>query len=157
MSLNNGSFGKWLLLLALLVIAGAKTQTAEASIPSGYQSFYVLGNSTKIILEAVDPAVGLPTTGANPYSVFSLVSYQNDTRIYVDQRGNGYSFQKTDFTGADAVFTLDKGGVITFDNWASPYYTVTPPDSGVLLTGSLNNPDAVGVDGATTSSSPGDP
>ena len=147
MSLNNGSFGKWLLLLALLVIAGAKTQTAEASIPSGYQSFYVLGNSTKIILEAVDPAVGLPTTGANPYSVFSLVSYQNDTRIYVDQRGNGYSFQKTDFTGADAVFTLDKGGVITFDNWASPYYTVTPPGSGVLLTGSLNNPGAVGVDG----------
>jgi len=147
MSLNNGSLGKWLLFFALLVIAGANIQPAEANVPSGYQSFYVLGNSTKIILEAVDPAVGLPTSGANPYSVFSVVSYQNDTRIYVDQRGNGYSFQKTDFTGADAVFRLDKGGVITFDNWASPYYTVTPPGSGALLSGSLNNPGAVGVDG----------
>ncbi len=44
------------------MIAGMETQPAEASIPSGYQSFYVLGNSTKIILEAVDPSVGLPTS-----------------------------------------------------------------------------------------------
>lgn len=147
MRLNNDSLGKWLLFFTVLIIASVKIQPAEASIPSGYQSFYVLGDSTKIILEAVDPAVGLPISGANPYSVFSVVSYLDDTRIYVDQRGNGYSFQKSDFTGADAVFRLDKGGVITFDNWASPYYTITPPGSGALLSGSLNNPGAVGIDG----------
>ncbi len=147
MSLNNGSLGKWLLFFAILTLASVQIQPVEASIPSGYQSFYVLGDSTKIILEAVDPAVGLPTSGAKPYSVFSVVSYLDDTRIYVDQRGNGYSFQKSDFTGADAVFRLDKGGVITFDNWASPYYTITPPGSGALLSGSLNNPPALGIDG----------
>jgi len=147
MNLNKDSLGKWLLFVSVLMIASVNIQPVEASIPSGYQSFYVLGDSTKIILEAVDPAVGLPISGANPYSVFSVVSYLDDTRIYVDQRGNGYSFQKSDFTGADAVFRLDKGGVITFDNWASPYYTITPPGSGALLSGSLNNPPAVGIDG----------
>jgi hypothetical protein len=72
MSLNKDSLGKWLLFFTILTIASVQTQPVEASIPSGYQSFYVLGDSTKIILEAVDPAVGLPISGANPYSVFSV-------------------------------------------------------------------------------------
>ncbi len=141
MSLNNGSLGKWLLFFAVLIIASVNIQPVEAA-PAGVQSFYVLGDSEKIIKEAVDLALNLPIEEANPYSVFSVVAYQSQTKIYVDQRGNGYSFQKSDFTGADAVFILNKGGVITFDNWASPYFTII--GSGAIFSGSLSSP---GIDG----------
>jgi len=142
MSLNNDSLGKWLLFFAVLLIASVNIQPVEAP-PSGYQSFYVLGDSEKIIKEAVDLALNLPIEEANPYSIFSVVSYQDETTIYVDQKVGGYTFQKSTFTGADAVFRLDQGGVITFDNWASPYYTIT--GSGALLSGSLI--PAAGIDG----------
>ena len=141
MSLNNGSLRKWLLFFAVLIIASVNIQPVEA-VPAGVQSFYVLGDSEKIIKEAVDLALNLPIEEANPYSVFSVVAYQSQTKIYVDQRGNGYSFQKSDFTGADAVFILNKGGVITFDNWASPYFTII--GSGAIFSGSLSSP---GIDG----------
>ncbi|MBN2336291.1 hypothetical protein JXL21_12090 [Candidatus Bathyarchaeota archaeon] len=147
MYFKNRAFEKHLLILSAILIFTGISSPAHASIPSGYQSFYVLGNSASIIEEAVDPAVGLSTAGANPYSVFSVVSYQDETRIYVDQKGNGYTFQKGDFTGADAVFRLDKGGVITFDNWVAPYYQIIPGAKGALIGGSLDNPGAAGVDG----------
>ncbi|MFH2110657.1 MAG: hypothetical protein ABIJ47_05280, partial [Candidatus Bathyarchaeota archaeon] len=123
--------------------------TEAGSVPSGYQSFYVLGESTKIIKNAVDVACNFNPATAQPYSVFSLVSYQNRSRIYIDLRGNGYSFNKMDFTGADAVFELDKGGVLTMDNWAPPYYTIIPPGRGSLLMGNLTGPGntITGVDG----------
>ena len=101
--------------------------------PAGYQSYYVLGNSSCIIKEAVDAATGFNPVTAQPYSVFSLVSYQNISKIYVDQKSNGYSFNPEDFTGADAVFQLDKGGVLVLDNWQVPYYEITPVGGGALL------------------------
>ncbi len=122
---------------------------AANTIPSGYQSFYVLGNSTMIVMEAVDEAFGLDTGGAIPSSIFSVVSYQDGTTIYIDQKGNGYGFNEFNFTGADAIFQLDKGGVITFDNQAPPYYNIIPPGSGILVSGTLNNPgeNRMGIDG----------
>ncbi|NQT07502.1 hypothetical protein HQ586_00345, partial [Candidatus Bathyarchaeota archaeon] len=103
--------------------------------PSGYQSYYVLGNSSMIIKEAVNVAMEFDPDDAQPYSVFSIVSYQNKSRIYVDQRGNGYSFNSSNFTGADAVFELDMGGVLILDNWASPYYEITPAGRSSLVSG----------------------
>ena len=116
-------------------------QPIQSFTPSGYQSYYVLGESETIIEEAVDIAMGFDTGLAEPYSVFSMVAYQNSSRIYVDQRGNGYSFNSSDFTGADAVFELDKGGVLILDNWASPYYEIAPSGRGSLLSGSLGPVD----------------
>jgi len=138
-----------IIVLALAIITPIKIAKTEPTIPSGYQSFYVLGNSTMIVLEAVDEAFGLDTSEAEPSSIFSIVSYQDDTTIYIDQKGNGYSFDKTTFTNADAVFTLDKGGVITFNNLAAPYYNIIPPGRGALVSGTLNNPgeNRVGIDG----------
>jgi len=142
------------LLLALLLLSSTATlldtpRAEGGSIPSGYQSFYVLGDSTKIIKNAVDVACNFNPATAQPYSVFSLVAYQNKSRIYIDLRGNGYAFNKMGFTGADAVFELDKGGVLTLDNWAPPYYTIIPPTRGTLLNGNLTGPGntITGVDG----------
>ena len=133
------------ILLSLLVrinmIGCASAQPIQLFTPSGYQSYYVLGNSSMIIREAVDVAMEFDPEDAQPYSVFSIVAYQNKSRIYVDQRGNGYTFNSSDFTGADAVFELDKGGVLILDNWASPYYEITPSDRGSLLSGSLGPVD----------------
>ena len=128
-----------IIILALAILAPIKL---AYTIPSGYQSFYVLGESTMIVTEAVDEAFGLSTTTAIPSSIFSVVSYQDGTTIYIDQKSNGYGFNQATFAGADAVFQLDKGGVITFDNQAAPFYSITPPGSGQLLSGSLT-----GVDG----------
>ncbi len=138
-----------IIILTLGILIPIQIANAESTIPSGYQSFYVLGNSTMIVHEAVDEAFGLDTNTAVPSSIFSIVSYQDGTKVYVDQKGNGYGFNKLTFTGADAVFQLDKGGVITFDNQAPPYYNIIPPGSGVLVSGTLNNPgeNRIGVDG----------
>ncbi|MFW6108943.1 MAG: SdrD B-like domain-containing protein, partial [archaeon] len=139
----------YILILLLAIILPVKTLYAESTIPSGYQSFYVLGNSTMIVHEAVDEAFGLDTETAVPSSIFSLVSYQDDTTIYIDQKGNGYGFNQLTFTGADAVFQLDKGGVITFNKDTPPYYNIIPPGSGTLVSGTLNNPgeNRTGIDG----------
>jgi len=135
-----------IIILTLAILTTAKTASA---IPSGYQSFYVLGNSSMIVMEAVDEAFGLGTEDAEPSSIFSVVSYQDGTTIYIDQKGNGYGFNQLTFTGADAVFQLDKGGVITFDNQATPFYSITPPGSGTLVSGTLDNPgeNRIGIDG----------
>jgi len=110
----------FLQLVGMDLIGCSSALPIQLFTPSGYQSYYVLGNSSMIIREAVDVAVAFDPDDAQPYSVFSIVAYQNQSRIYVDQRGNGYSFNSSDFTGADAVFELDKGGVLILDNWASP-------------------------------------
>ncbi len=128
-----------IIILALAILVPLRIAN---TIPSGYQSFYVLGDSEMIVTEAVDEAFGLGTGNAIPSSIFSVVSYQDGTTIYIDQKGNGYSFDKSTFSNPDAVFQLDKGGVITFDNQAAPYYSITPPGSGSLVSGALN-----GVDG----------
>jgi hypothetical protein len=62
----------------------------------------------------------------------------------VDQKNNGYTFTSADFSGADAVFELDRGGVITFNNSVAPYYGIIPPGSGQLLSGGITGP---GIDG----------
>ena len=110
-------------------------------MPAGYQSYYVLGDSTKIVKQAIDIATDFPPATAQPYSVFSLVSYQDRARIYIDQKANGYTFNPADFTGADAVFELDKGGVLTLDNWVAPYYSIVPVGKGSLLSGALGKVD----------------
>lgn len=135
-----------IIILTLAILIPVKVAN---TIPSGYQSFYVLGNSTMIVYEAVDEAFGLDTEDAVPSSIFSVVSYQDGTTIYIDQKGNGYGFNQLTFAGADAVFQLDKGGVITFDNQATPYYSITPPGSGSLISGTLDNPgeNREGIDG----------
>ena len=126
----------------MLLSLGASAIFVEAKhngtiTPAGYQSYYVLGNSSCIIHEAVDIAAGFDNNTALPYSVFSLASYQNKSKIYVDQKANGHTFNPDDFTGADAVFELEKVGVLTLDNWLAPYYTITPLGSGTLLERSL--------------------
>lgn len=131
----------FLQLVGMDLIGCSSALPIQLFTPSGYQSYYVLGNSSMIIREAVDVAVAFDPDDAQPYSVFSIVAYQNQSRIYVDQRGNGYSFNSSDFTGADAVFELDKGGVLILDNWASPYYEITPADRGTLVSGSLGPVD----------------
>ena len=123
------------------LIGCSSAQPIQLFTPSGYQSYYVLGNSSMIIREAVDVAMAFDPDDAQPYSVFSIVAYQNKSHIYVDQRGNGYSFNSSDFTGADAVFELDKGGVLILDNWASSYYEITPAGRGSLVSGSLEPVD----------------
>ena len=134
------------LFISILIVIFTATQIAYAqpSIPAGYQSFYVLGNSTIIVEEAVDEAFGVSTDLAVPISIFSVVSSQDKTRIYVDQKNNGYTFNPSNFTGADAVFELDRGGVITFNNTKAPYYVIVPTGSGQLLSGGLTAP---GIDG----------
>ena len=128
-------------VLSITILIEVKADPAQPFIPAGYQSYYVLGNSTLIINHAVDIATGNNPTTSQPYSVFSLVSYQNRSRIYVDQKSNGYTFHPSNFSGADAVFELDKGGVLILDNWASPYYSIEPPGWGSLISGSLGPVD----------------
>lgn len=138
-----------ILIIAATVTLTLSTAKADSFVPAGYQSFYVLGNSTKIITEAVDIALNLNPDTAQPYSVFSLVAYQNKSRIYIDIKDNGYTFNPVDFTGADAVFELERGGVLTLDNWQPPYYSITPAAKGTLIKGNLTGPaDAwQGIDG----------
>lgn len=136
---------KLVFITALIVIfTSTGMALAQPSIPAGYQSFYVLGNSTVIVEEAVDEAFGFDTDEAIPVSIFSVVSSQDKTRIYVDQKSNGYTFNPSNFTGADAVFELDRGGVITFNNTKAPYYVNVPGGSGQLLSGAISAP---GIDG----------
>lgn len=110
-------------------------------VPAGYQSYHVLGDSIKIVKQAIDIATKFPPATAQPYSVFSIVSYQDKARIYIDQKANSYTFNPADFTGVDAVFELDKGGVLTLDNWAAPYYSIVPVGKGSLLSGALGKVD----------------
>jgi hypothetical protein len=72
-----------ILFISLLVVIFTSFHivNAQTSIPSGYQSFYVLGNSTMIVEEAVDEAFGVETDVAVPISIFSVVSSQDKTRI----------------------------------------------------------------------------
>lgn len=88
----------------------------------------------------MDEAFGVETDEAVPISIFSVVSSQDKTRIYVDQKHNGYTFNPSNFTGADAVFELDRGGVITFNNTVAPYYVIVPPGSGHLVSGAITTP-----------------
>jgi hypothetical protein len=128
-----------ILFISLLVVIFTSIHIVKAqpSIPSGYQSFYVLGNSSIIVEEAVDEAFDVETDEAVSISIFSVVSSQDKTRIYVDQKHNGYTFTSADFSGADAVFELDRGGVITFNNTVAPYYVIVPPGSGQLVSGGI--------------------
>ncbi len=90
----------------------------------------------------MDPATGFNNATAQPWSLFSIVSYLDKATIYVDQRYNGYSFDTSDFTGADAVFEIDMGAVLTMTNWGSPpYYTITPSGSGHIISGNLGKVD----------------
>jgi len=128
--------------IMLVLLATAMTPPAgRALIPSGYQSYYVLGDSTEIVKKAMDPATGFSNATAQPWSLFSVVSYLDTAMIYVDQKYNGYTFDPSDFTGADAVFEIGKGSVLTMTNWASPYYEITPTGSGSLISGSLQKVD----------------
>lgn len=135
-----------LVFIALLILVFTTTRTvlAQPSIPAGYQSFYVLGNCSMIVEEAVDEAFGYDPDEAIPVSIFSVVSSQDKTRIYVDQKSNGYTFNPADFTGADAVIELDRGGVITFNNTQAPYYEIVPVGSGQNISGTILAP---GIDG----------
>ncbi|MFA5869285.1 MAG: hypothetical protein WC941_06240 [Candidatus Bathyarchaeia archaeon] len=127
----------------LILIASAITPPlGRAFIPTGYQSYYVLGDSDSIVKKAMDSATGYNNATAQPWSLFSLVSYIDMATIYVDQRQNGYGFDPSDFSGADAVFEIDKGAVLTMTNWGSPpYYTITPPGSGHIVSGTLEKVD----------------
>ena len=129
--------------MMLILIASAVTPPiGRAFIPSGYQSYYVLGDSESIVKKAMDPATGYNNATSQPWSLFSIVSYLDMATIYVDQRKNGYGFDTSDFSGADAVFEMDMGAVLTMTNWGSPpYYTITPPGSGHLVSGSLDKVD----------------
>ncbi len=135
-----------ILFISLLVVIFTSIHivNAQPSIPSGYQSFHVLGNSTIIVEEAVEKAFGVETAEAVPISIFSVVSSQDKTRIYVDQKNNGHTFTSADFSGADAVFELDRGGLITFNNTVAPHYVIVPGGSGQLVSGSISAP---GIDG----------
>jgi uncharacterized repeat protein (TIGR01451 family) len=126
----------------LVLLATAMTPPAgRALIPSGYQSYYVLGDSTEIVKKAMDPATGFSNATAQPWSLFSIVSYLDTAMIYVDQKYNGYTFNPSDFTGADAVFEIGKGSVLTMTNWVAPYYQIEPAGSGSLISGSLQKVD----------------
>ena len=133
-----------LILIASMVLTSLSPQLGVSGVPfvpAGYQLYYVLGDSTKIVKQAIDIATAFPPATAQPYSVVSLVSYQDRARVYIDQKANGYTFNPADFTGADAVFELDKGGVLTLDNWAAPYYSIVPVGEGSLLSGALGKVD----------------
>lgn len=114
---------------------------AQAYQPAGYQEFYVLGNSSLVVREFIDASLNFNPSTAQPYGVFSIVSSQNETRVYIDQKYNGYTFDVSSFSGYDAVFELKKGAVLTFDNWAPPYYTITPSGGGSLISGTLQPVD----------------
>lgn len=125
-----------------MLAMAASPPAARAAIPSGYQSYYVLGDSSTIVEDAMDPATGFDADTSEPWSMFSIVSYLDTARVYIDQKYNGYTFNPSTFSGADAVFEIAKGSVLTTDNWAAPYYRIDPPGSGALISGSLQ-----GVDG----------
>ncbi len=127
--------------MLLLLATALPPQVSEALIPSGYQSYYVLGDSAEIVKKAMDPATGFSNATAQPWSLFSIVSYLDTAVIYVDQMYNGYTFNPGDFTGADAVFEIGKGSVLTMTNWGVPYYEITPLGSGNLISGSLHPVD----------------
>jgi uncharacterized repeat protein (TIGR01451 family) len=129
-------------MMLILIASAATPPTGRAFIPSGYQSYYVLGDSESIVKKAMDPATGYNNATSQPWSLFSIVSYLDMATIYVDQRQNGYGFDTSDFSGADAIFEIDMGAVLTMTNWGSPpYYTITPPGSGHLVSGSLDKVD----------------
>lgn len=94
-----------------------------------------------VVKGAFDVALNLSQATAQPYGVFSIVSSQNASMVYVDQKYNGYTFNPNTFTGYDAVFILNMGGVLTLDNWAAPYWEISPSSSGQLLSGSLGPVD----------------
>ncbi len=134
-------------MMLILIASAAAPPIGRAFIPSGYQSYYVLGDSDSIVRRAMDPATGYNNATAQPWSLFSIVSYLDMATIYVDQRQNGYGFDTSDFSGADAVFEMDMGAVLTMTNWGSPpYYTITPPGSGHLVSGSLDTDPSNNVD-----------
>ena len=68
-----------LIIIVIITLTILIPIQAANTIPSGYQSFYVLGNSIMIVMEAVDEAFGLDTSEALPFSIFSVVSYQDST------------------------------------------------------------------------------
>jgi uncharacterized repeat protein (TIGR01451 family) len=125
----------------ILLITLAAPPPTRAATPAGYQTYYVLGDSAEIVNRAMDPATGFNNATSQPWSLFSIVSYLDTAIIYVDQKYNGYTFNPSDFTGADAIFSIGKGAVLTMTNESPPYYQITPPGSGNLLSGSLQAVD----------------
>ena len=70
-------------MMLLLIASAATPPTGRAFIPSGYQSYYVLGDSESIVKKAMDPATGYNNATAQPWSLFSIVSYLDMATVYV--------------------------------------------------------------------------
>jgi len=130
-----------LLLVSMIFTTVGSVSAADPFQPAGYQSYYVLGDTSMVVQEVFDEALNLDPGTSQPYGVFSLASSQNASMVYIDQKHNGYTFNPETFTGADAVFILDKGAVLTMDNWASPYWSISPGSMGHLVSGSLGPVD----------------
>jgi uncharacterized repeat protein (TIGR01451 family) len=130
-----------LAFISIILPSAGLASAQEPFQPAGYQSYYVLGDSRMVVTEAFDAALELDPSLAMPYGVFSIASSQDASLVYVDQKHNGYTFDPNTFTGYDAVFMLDKGAVLTLDNWAYPYWGITPGGMGHLVNGSLSPVD----------------